>query len=407
MSGSEESICRVFAESPIGMYIASNDGFIQHINSAAMTMFGAKRSRVLIGQTFIERIHPASIDVVKQRAHMTLVKRQAVPFLDEHYLRLDGTHFEVEVAAMPIVYERHKSAVVLFHDITSRKQEENKRRAIEQRLLNVVHSVVHSWTGLLQENLPVHLTALRLPATENYSDGSNPSGGRNMRILLVEGEAALASYIRKGLEAESYSVDVAPDFKLGCRMVSDFDYDLVVLDLALPKSNGISALRSTRPLKLNVPVLALTSCTRFEDRVLALDNGADDCLSKPFAYSELSARVRALLRRGLAHVNSVLRVADLELDRTAREVQRAGRKIDLTAKEFALLEYLMRNAGRSVTRSMIVEHCWNLNFDTRTNVVDVYINYLRKKVDEDASCSLIRTVRGVGYALRDDGGKVA
>lgn len=228
-----------------------------------------------------------------------------------------------------------------------------------------------------------------------------------MRILLVEGEAALASYIRKGLEAESYSVDVAPDFKLGCRMVSDFDYDLVVLDLALPKSNGISALRSTRPLKLNVPVLALTSCTRFEDRVLALDNGADDCLSKPFAYSELSARVRALLRRGLAHVNSVLRVADLELDRTAREVQRAGRKIDLTAKEFALLEYLMRNAGRSVTRSMIVEHCWNLNFDTRTNVVDVYINYLRKKVDEDASCSLIRTVRGVGYALRDDGGKVA
>jgi CheY-like chemotaxis protein len=158
-------------------------------------------------------------------------------------------------------------------------------------------------------------------------------------------------------------------------MATDLDYDLMVLDLNLPKLDGISVLRNVRPGKPQLPVLVLTARPRVEDRIHALDSGADDCVIKPFSYSELSARVRALLRRGRPSVASVLQVADLKLDRVERKVQRAGRTIELTVKEFALLEYLMRNAGRRITRSMIIEHVWNLNFDTSTNVVDVYINY--------------------------------
>jgi DNA-binding response OmpR family regulator len=233
-----------------------------------------------------------------------------------------------------------------------------------------------------------------------------------MRILVVEDDAALASYIRKGLESEHYAVDVALDGEQGALMASELDYDLMVLDLNLPKLDGISVLRNVRPDKPQLPVLVLTARPRVEDRILALDSGADDCVIKPFSYSELSARVRALLRRGRPSVSSVLQVADLKLDRVERKVQRGGRRIELTVKEFALLEYLMRNAGRRITRSMIIEHVWNLNFDTSTNVVDVYINYLRKKVDRDASCPLIHTIRGVGYELsenRDEGdaGEVA
>ena len=196
-----------------------------------------------------------------------------------------------------------------------------------------------------------------------------------MRILVIEDDAALASYIRKGLESEHYAVDVALDGEQGALMASDLDYDLMVLDLNLPKLDGISVLRNVRPGKPQLPVLVLTARPRVEDRIFALDSGADDCVVKPFSYSELSARVRALLRRGRPSVNSVLQVADLKLDRVERKVQRGGRRIELTAKEFALLEYLMRNAGRRITRSMIIEHVWNLNFDTSTNVVDVYINY--------------------------------
>ncbi len=230
-----------------------------------------------------------------------------------------------------------------------------------------------------------------------------------MRILVIEDDAALASYIRKGLESEHYAVDVALDGEQGALMATDLDYDLMVLDLNLPKLDGISVLRNVRPGKPQLPVLVLTGRPRVEDRIFALDSGADDCVIKPFSYSELSARVRALLRRGRPSVNSVLQVADLKLDRVERKVQRGGRRIELTAKEFALLEYLMRNAGRRITRSMIIEHVWNLNFDTSTNVVDVYINYLRKKLDQDASCRLIHTIRGVGYELSDshDEGEVA
>jgi DNA-binding response OmpR family regulator len=192
-----------------------------------------------------------------------------------------------------------------------------------------------------------------------------------MRILVVEDDAPLASFVRKGLEAEHYAVDVAGDGELARQMALESDYDLVVLDLNLPKLDGIGVLNSVRPKKPSLPVLVLTARSRIEDRVQSLDTGADDCLTKPFSFTELSARVRALLRRGPRTVEAVLRVADLELDRVARKVERGGKRIELTSKEFALLEYLMRNAGRRVTRAMIVEHVWNLSFDTSTNIVDV------------------------------------
>jgi DNA-binding response OmpR family regulator len=198
-----------------------------------------------------------------------------------------------------------------------------------------------------------------------------------MRILLVEDDAPLASFVRKGLEAEHYAVDLAMDGEQARLMALESDYDLVILDLNLPKLDGIGVLNGLRPKKPSLPVLVLTARSRIEDRVQSLDTGADDCLTKPFSFTELSARVRALLRRGPRTVEAVLRVADLELDRVGRKVERAGKRIDLTSKEFALLEYLMRNAGHRVTRAMIVEHVWNLSFDTSTNIVDVYINYLR------------------------------
>ncbi len=220
-----------------------------------------------------------------------------------------------------------------------------------------------------------------------------------MRILVVEDDTSLASFLQKGLESEHYAVDVAPDGEIACAMAGEIDYDLMILDLNLPKRDGIAVLRAVRPKKPSLPVLVLTGRSRIEDRVQSLDSGADDCLTKPFSYTELSARVRALLRRHPFTTESLLRIADLELNRVERTVKRAGKVIELTSKEFGLLEYLLRNAGRRITRTMIVEHVWNLSFDTGTNVVDVYINYLRKKVDEGFTPRLIRTVRGVGYEL--------
>ncbi len=220
-----------------------------------------------------------------------------------------------------------------------------------------------------------------------------------MRILLVEDDVPLSSFVRKGLEAEHYAVDTAGDGDLARQLALDNDYDLIVLDLNLPKLDGIAVLTAVRAKKPSLPVLVLTGRSRVEDRVQSLDTGADDCLIKPFSYSELSARVRALLRRSPRSVEALLRVADLELDRIERRVSRGGKHIELTSKEFALLEYLMRNAGRRMTRAMIVEHVWNLSFDTTTNIVDVYINYLRKKVDEGFTPPLIHTIRGVGYEI--------
>jgi len=224
-----------------------------------------------------------------------------------------------------------------------------------------------------------------------------------MRILVVEDDAALASFIRKGLEAECHAVDVASEGNQGQAMAMQIDYDLVVLDLNLPGVDGLSVLKSVRQRKANLPVMILTARSRVEDRVQCLDSGADDYLVKPFSYLELSARTRALLRRIQLPLQSVLTVGDLTLDRVERKVSRAGRPIELTNREFGLLEYLMRNAGRRMTRAMIIEHVWNLTFDSTTNVVDVYINYLRRKVDDGFSPPLIRTVRGVGYQIGPEG----
>jgi len=220
-----------------------------------------------------------------------------------------------------------------------------------------------------------------------------------VRILVAEDDRPVASFLKKGLEAEHYAVDVAPDGQEALYMAEEYDYDLLVLDLVLPGMDGFQILRKIRIQKQPMPVLVLTGRSRVEDRVKGLDLGADDYLIKPFAFRELSARVRALLRRGNRPPELNFQVEDLEMNRVDRTVRRGERKIDLTPKEFALLEYLMRNVGRAVSRAMIIEHVWNFSFDTMTNVVDVYINYLRKKVNEGSERRLIHTVRGVGYRI--------
>lgn len=220
-----------------------------------------------------------------------------------------------------------------------------------------------------------------------------------MRILVAEDDAALASFVKKGLEAEHHAVDISADGEQARALASELEFDIIILDLTLPHLDGVSILRFVRTRKPSVPILVLTGRNRIEDRVQCLDLGADDYLMKPFSFSELSARIRALMRRSHIPAESVLTVADLRLDRVERRVERAGKRIELTSKEFALLEYLMRNAGRRITRAMIIEHVWNLSFDTCTNVVDVYVNYLRRKVEEGYPHRLIHTVRGVGYEL--------
>jgi len=220
-----------------------------------------------------------------------------------------------------------------------------------------------------------------------------------MRILMVEDDTALAGFVRKGLEAEHYAVDVSSDGEQARALAAEFDYDLVILDLNLPRLDGVTILRDLRGRKPAIPILILTARGKIEDRVLCLDAGADDYLVKPFSFSELSARARALLRRSRLPCESVLTVEDLRLDRVQRRVTRGNRHIELTSKEFALLEYLMRNAGRRVTRAMIIEHVWNISFDSATNLVDVYVAYLRRKIDDGFPRKLIHTIRGVGYEL--------
>jgi two-component system copper resistance phosphate regulon response regulator CusR len=207
-------------------------------------------------------------------------------------------------------------------------------------------------------------------------------GSQIMRILIAEDDEALARFVRQGLEGEHYTVEIFKDGEQARSAATESEFDLVILDLNLPKVDGLSVLRHLRLKKPGLPVLILTQRTRVEDRVQCLDTGADDYLAKPFSFTELSARIRALIRRSHLPSESVLTVADLKLDRVQRIVERAGLRIELTGKEFLLLEYLMRNAGRDVTRSMIIEHVWNLTFDTTTNVVDVYINYSSAQVDQ-------------------------
>lgn len=220
-----------------------------------------------------------------------------------------------------------------------------------------------------------------------------------MRVLIAQDDPALATFVKKGLEAEHYAVDVTHDGEQARTMATEMDYDLFMLELDLPGIDGVAILRHLRPRKPSMPILVLTSRNRVEDRVQCLDLGADDYMGKPFSFSELSARIRALLRRSHLPTASVLTVADLKLDRVERRVERASKRIELTSKEFGLLEYLMLNAGRRVSRAMIIEHVWNLSFDSGTNVIDVYVNYLRRKVDNGFGRRLIHTVRGVGYEL--------
>ena len=224
-----------------------------------------------------------------------------------------------------------------------------------------------------------------------------------MRILVVEDETKVASFIRRGLEAEHYRVDVATDGQSGLERVFDEDYDLMILDVMLPKRDGLSVLKEIRRRRLPIPVLMLTARDTVPDRVAGLDGGADDYLTKPFAFEEFVARVRALLRRGTPTQAPILRLADLQLNPVSREVTRAGRPIGLTAKEFALLEFFLRQPGRVLSRALIAQHVWGVDFDTFTNVIDVYVNYLRKKIDADFAPKLLHTVRGVGYVLKEPG----
>ncbi|MDC4223864.1 MAG: response regulator transcription factor [Candidatus Manganitrophus sp.] len=220
-----------------------------------------------------------------------------------------------------------------------------------------------------------------------------------MRFLVVEDEEKVARFVRRALEEESYAVDVVGDGESAVDQIEVIAYDLIILDLTLPKKGGLEVLQWLRQKGQKVPVLILTARTGVGDRVKGLDLGADDYLVKPFAIEEFLARVRALLRRG-GVTAPLLQADDLTLDPVTHEVRRAGQKIDLTTKEYALLEYFLRNPNRVLTRSMISEHVWDIHFDTFTNVIDVYVNYLRNKVDRGFKRPLIQTVRGVGYVLK-------
>lgn len=224
-----------------------------------------------------------------------------------------------------------------------------------------------------------------------------------MRILLVEDEEKLASFVLKGLAEHGYAVDTAATFKDSQTLASDNDYDLVILDVMLPDGNGVDFANWLRSNEYTGPILMLTALTSTQDKVRGLDAGADDYLPKPFAFEELMARVRALLRRyGDTQESSVLKFEDIEMNLISRKVQRDGQEVRLTTREFALLEYLMRNAGRPVSRTQIIEHVWDMSFDSGSNVVDVYVNMLRKKIDQPFGKKVIQTVVGFGYEMRPE-----
>ncbi len=221
-----------------------------------------------------------------------------------------------------------------------------------------------------------------------------------MRILIIEDEKKIAGFIKRGLKEEGYAVDSAYDGEEGYRLIAENDYDLIILDIMLPTCDGITLCRRLREEGTTIPVLMLTAKDSVQDKVTGLDSGADDYLTKPFAFEELLARIRALLRKSVKQTTK-LQAGDLVLDLITHRVTRAGEEIALTTREYALLEYLMRNAGTVVTRTMISEHVWDIDFDTDTNVIDVYINYLRNKIDSRFQKKLINTVRGRGYLLKD------
>ncbi len=224
-----------------------------------------------------------------------------------------------------------------------------------------------------------------------------------MRILLVEDEPKVAGFVRRGLMAERYAVDSASDGREGLELAEAFPYDLIVLDLMLPGLDGREVLQRIRRKNTCVPVLVLTARDAIEDKVRLFDAGAYDYLTKPFALAEVLGRTKALLRRGPVNRSSTLTLCDLELDRLTQQVRRAGRRIELTAKEYGLLEYMMLNPDRVLSRNMIIEHVWDQSFDGITNIVDVYVRHLRSKVDDNHEIKLIRTVRGAGYIMRGEG----
>jgi len=223
-----------------------------------------------------------------------------------------------------------------------------------------------------------------------------------MRILVIEDETKVGCFIKRALEEESYAADLCEDGAKGLQMALNTNYDLLIVDLMLPSLPGLEILRGVRQARIQTPILILTAQSQVDQRVKGLDAGADDYLTKPFAIDELLARIRALLRRGSTESPGVLQIDDLTLNPATREVTRDGQRIDLTLKEYALLEYLMRHTGRVLTRPMISEHVWNQDFDTFTNVIDVYVNYLRNKIDRGRSKKLIHTIRGSGYMLKVD-----
>ncbi|MBE9531197.1 MAG: response regulator transcription factor [Proteobacteria bacterium] len=222
-----------------------------------------------------------------------------------------------------------------------------------------------------------------------------------MRILVIEDEKKVAAFIKRGLEQESYAVDVVHDGLEGISFAEANEYDCVILDIMLPGKNGFEVLDEFKVKGIKAPVLLLTARDAVEDRVKGLDSGADDYLTKPFAFEELIARLRVLMRRG-GYGGPVLKYEDLSLDPATRKAKRGDEDIDLTVKEYALLEYMLRNPGRVLTRTIIAEHVWDQSFDSETNVVDVYINHLRSKIDKGFDKKLIHTVRGVGYVLKDE-----
>ncbi len=224
-----------------------------------------------------------------------------------------------------------------------------------------------------------------------------------MRILLVEDEPKVSGFVARGLMAERYAVDVSADGREGLELAEAYSYDLIILDLMLPNLDGREILQRIRRKNTCVPVLVLTARDTVDDKVRLFESGADDYLTKPFAFAELLVRTKALLRRGPVNRSSTLLIRDLELDRLTQQVKRAGRRIELTTKEYSLLEYLMLNPERVLSRNMIIEHVWDQSFDGITNIVDVYVRHLRSKVDEAFDFKMIRTVRGAGYMIRSGG----
>ena len=223
-----------------------------------------------------------------------------------------------------------------------------------------------------------------------------------MKVLVIEDDPSISAFLERGLREAGFAVDAAANGIGGEQLARNGGYDVVLLDLMLPQKSGLSVLRSLRERGQHVPVICLTAKDTVHDRVAGLDAGADDYLVKPFSVAELLARIRAVLRRGLPVANTALRIRDLKIDPAARTVERAGRRIDLSPKEYAVLEYLARNEGHILTRTMILQHVWDCRYDPQTNVVDVHINRLRRKIDDGYPYPLISTVRGAGYVIRED-----